>query len=324
TLSVCYIDPCDALASGNLDSDGDGISDICDDDDDNDGILDTVECLGSNINSSGITGSITPTAWDIDSPSGSSGSVIFNSFTFNGEVISDFQTPVEYVENFVPTSGTINASDITRRVNGVENLDYTTASDWNAEILPVFQTRDMNIYQDLQVDLVNNVSYYDLRFDTPIISKDLIYVLVFEKSGNNQIRIQALDYNKNVLGSSIDVETSDYVDTGSDILANTVENLEIATYPIDNLAPVGSEIHWIRVYDRYNGPDAADGKVFVMAAPNIDFNCTDTDGDTVPDYLDLDSDNDGIYDVDEVGGTDANNDGIADGTPDLNGVPSSA
>ncbi|NRD24983.1 hypothetical protein HNV10_17160, partial [Winogradskyella litoriviva] len=42
TLSVCYIDPCDALASGNLDSDGDGISDICDDDDDNDGILDTV------------------------------------------------------------------------------------------------------------------------------------------------------------------------------------------------------------------------------------------------------------------------------------------
>ncbi|NRD24533.1 DUF11 domain-containing protein, partial [Winogradskyella litoriviva] len=50
----------------------------------------------------------------------------------------------------------------------------------------------------------------------------------------------------------------------------------------------------------------------------------DTDGDTVSDYLDLDSDNDGIYDVDEVGGTDANNDGIADGTPDLNGVPSSA
>ncbi|MFK7978807.1 MAG: thrombospondin type 3 repeat-containing protein, partial [Saprospiraceae bacterium] len=38
------IDPCNAAASGNLDTDGDGISDICDFDDDNDGILDTDEC----------------------------------------------------------------------------------------------------------------------------------------------------------------------------------------------------------------------------------------------------------------------------------------
>ncbi|QTD37841.1 discoidin domain-containing protein [Polaribacter batillariae] len=37
------VDPCDAVASGNLDTDNDGISDICDLDDDNDGILDTVE-----------------------------------------------------------------------------------------------------------------------------------------------------------------------------------------------------------------------------------------------------------------------------------------
>lgn len=37
------VDPCDAAASGNTDSDGDNISDICDLDDDNDGILDTDE-----------------------------------------------------------------------------------------------------------------------------------------------------------------------------------------------------------------------------------------------------------------------------------------
>ncbi len=42
TLTVT--NPCDALASGNLDTDGDGISDICDQDDDNDGIIDTYEC----------------------------------------------------------------------------------------------------------------------------------------------------------------------------------------------------------------------------------------------------------------------------------------
>ncbi len=54
----------------------------------------------------------------------------------------------------------------------------------------------------------------------------------------------------------------------------------------------------------------------------------DSDGDQISDHLDLDSDNDGIYDVAEVGGTDANNDGEADGapgnTPTTNGIPATA
>mgnify|MGYP000411443009 CR=1 FL=1 len=50
----------------------------------------------------------------------------------------------------------------------------------------------------------------------------------------------------------------------------------------------------------------------------------DTDGDTIPNRLDLDSDGDGIKDVIEAGGTDANNDGKADGSVNTSGVPSSA
>ncbi|WP_165929477.1 T9SS type A sorting domain-containing protein [Pseudocnuella soli] len=42
----------------------------------------------------------------------------------------------------------------------------------------------------------------------------------------------------------------------------------------------------------------------------------DFDGDGIPNYLDLDSDNDGIPDIIEAGGTDANNDGRADATAD--------
>ncbi len=44
----------------------------------------------------------------------------------------------------------------------------------------------------------------------------------------------------------------------------------------------------------------------------------DFDGDGIPNYLDLDSDNDGIPDIVEAGGTDSNNDGMVDGFIDLN------
>ena len=47
----------------------------------------------------------------------------------------------------------------------------------------------------------------------------------------------------------------------------------------------------------------------------------DSDIDTRPDFRDLDSDNDGMADVLEAGGVDADLNGIADGTPDANGMP---
>jgi len=55
----------------------------------------------------------------------------------------------------------------------------------------------------------------------------------------------------------------------------------------------------------YNGDGTAD-------APR------DSDNDNLPDYRDLDSDNDGINDIIEAGGTDANEDGRLDGPMDAN------
>ena len=51
------------------------------------------------------------------------------------------------------------------------------------------------------------------------------------------------------------------------------------------------------IYDTYEGDDSVD-----------------TDGDGTPDYLDLDSDGDGCSDANEAGYTDADTDGIVDGT----------
>ncbi|WP_062053368.1 gliding motility-associated C-terminal domain-containing protein [Aquimarina longa] len=50
-------------------------------------------------------------------------------------------------------------------------------------------------------------------------------------------------------------------------------------------------------------------------------NSRDTDGDNVPDYLDLDSDNDGIYDADEAGHAQSHTNGIVNGGVGIDGVP---
>ncbi len=68
--------------------------------------------------------------------------------------------------------------------------------------------------------------------------------------------------------------------------------------------------------------DCTDGEYFGLG--NIVFSCAsrDTDNDLVPDYLDLDADNDGIYDLIEAGHSqsDTNRDGMVDGPSSAFGI----
>ncbi|WP_158526736.1 LamG-like jellyroll fold domain-containing protein [Olleya aquimaris] len=74
-------------------------------------------------------------------------------------------------------------------------------------------------------------------------------------------------------------------------------------------------------------PNYQDADFCVLNSAGICANL-DIDSDGIPNHLDLDSDNDGITDVMESGGTDANFDGKADGTIgtgwNTSGIPSSA
>jgi len=62
------------------------------------------------------------------------------------------------------------------------------------------------------------------------------------------------------------------------------------------------------------GNDLAIDDIVMMEEPTT-ANC-DFDGDGIPNSYDLDSDNDGIYDIIEAGGTDINNDGLVDNNND--------
>lgn len=65
--------------------------------------------------------------------------------------------------------------------------------------------------------------------------------------------------------------------------------------------------------------DHVDDNLFGAFNSGVGLGLKDTDGDGIPNQFDLDSDNDGIPDVVEVGGLDANNDGRIDNFIDLNG-----
>lgn len=62
-----------------------------------------------------------------------------------------------------------------------------------------------------------------------------------------------------------------------------------------------------------------DGNNTGYAASGLGLGLQDLDGDGIPNEFDLDSDNDGMPDVREAGGTDANNDGKIDTFVDVNG-----
>ena len=68
----------------------------------------------------------------------------------------------------------------------------------------------------------------------------------------------------------------------------------------------------------WNG-DAIDGNDIDWTGLRYINSCPDSDGDGIPNHLDLDSDNDGIADIVEAGGTDTDDNGTVDVITDTDG-----
>tara|TARA_B100000787_G_scaffold168729_1_gene158115 strand:+ start:1775 stop:4975 length:3201 start_codon:yes stop_codon:yes gene_type:complete len=312
------VDECDAAVSGNLDTDGDGVSDICDLDDDNDGILDVDEgltgCISVDDAITSITttlpftndvaqDAITSTLFDgiidgqrlfyfVDNQSyPGSNQDIFNIGFAQPIVLTQITVQLDRTDSFLE-------SDVQYKTQGFDgstwvDLTGTIISDGNA-------SGDQEVF-DLSSNTIAYANYRILWTGgdqvgwLPWIEE--ILVTAFPCSGFN-----SPDTDGDNIPNHLDL------DSDNDGIPDNVEAQSTLGYIAPNADTAAT-------YATNNGLNSAYTGTGGLTPEN-------TDGLDNPDYLDLDTDNDGTFDIDESGDglTDANTDGQTDGTVGTNGL----
>ena len=320
TLIVYQDDTSDPVCTPT-DTDGDGVADNSDPDDDNDGVLDVNECLGELVvtTETGFFASAN-LAFTIDGNlSVRTDPQVLQAIAVAGTVYNTFILPDSFDINY--TSGSFDNTDARFLDGGVSQSQLSVDGEASFETtgLLAFQDADLNHYQMLDTPVDSTADFYDVYYDTPILSNGKVYVAFSERGGNNAFAFEAFDPNGNPYNQRVELATTDYVDSGYPIAAlggGGSQNAEIAVLPITDLAPLGSLIGRIRSIPFTSGSDAGDGKVFIFGSTTSLEGSCDSDGDGVPNGQDLDSDNDGIPDIVESGGVDTNGDGRVDDNTD--------
>ena len=277
------------------DTDGDTVLDTVDRDDDNDGILDTAECPAQYA-------------------------------TYDSSVISGTTGPVETITGIdLPSLNT--SATLTVTEDGGDLIDLAIGSPpigvFNgAEHTPMPNTtvESISIRADNQNTAGNDVDFV-LTFDRPIFE----IIFQFRSVERSNYQFTGTQHTEELVSSN---GLMTYV-AGTRTLDNTNNPVPpefggSGSLRITATSPTGmTQIEWSFVDNPIN-PNTADISLITFSAE------CDFDGDNIVNRLDLDSDNDGIYDVVEAGGVDADNNGTHDDNDDnanntaTNGIPSDA
>ncbi|WP_169711556.1 beta strand repeat-containing protein [Nonlabens spongiae] len=294
-----------------LDTDGDGVPDAVDIDDDNDGILDSEEFNGQiECNSSSV-----PVSSAVQGESNVlTGNTNFSAIN-DGVATADDGVAMNSVNHYfvidlgqVYQSGSVIRLDIWG--NGTQNRTAVTSETTGGTYIPGGGTNP----QTNQVN-VNTTSFYNytLANETQFIQIDMTV-----RSGGRTEWIEATITNSCLLvegdsdGDGI-VNSLD-LDSDNDGIPDNIESQSTVGY----IAPTGLDDDGDGLDNAYdvtpNGNANGDGSIGITPE--------NTDGTDLPDYLDTDSDNDGLFDIDESGDglTDANGDGRTDGVVGNNGL----
>lgn len=295
------------------DQDGDGISQIDDLDDDNDGILDVVEGFGYNIYTSNCVGE-------------------GSSFVFNGNSLeSGTALSAGAVYRFPNVTAGIDAL-VT--IVSVTNATITSIDDDSIGIADAFQpglTFDGVVGTpgaEFKIELVNS------GMSTPLFIKSIGGVMS-DVDGRSYIRESYIV--KNVSGYAFsDPTTLTAVDLGGGLLQFESDgSKQTNALTQDSDLKVFFQNRYIYAMSitfqvvknststyynkRYMSFYANECQFQTLVNPDVTItDLINFDGDGLADYLDRDADNDGIPDLVEAGGVDTDGDGVVDNKVDTN------
>ncbi|MGF1560327.1 MAG: gliding motility-associated C-terminal domain-containing protein [Flavobacteriaceae bacterium] len=294
----CYL----AANSGDTDTDGDGIGDSCDLDDDNDGVLDSDECADeatlvfagnpTTINGTSIAGTTSLNNGDII--------LVENAGTFlNGDIANARITIVNIGSGaeYDPNAGMLSSVGHNPSIGDYLSFILEAIDDATGQVLILDGDADL-----LDIDSQNGDDFTEVigipTSFTSTLGSSLIplnYLSGGPGAGQNYFGL-----NPAIAGVSTD--WADEINTSNDpnsVMTIAYENVnQIAlTFGVTGSANYSAGTRDLRLSNfriiRY----------------------CDTDADGIPDYHDLDSDNDGCFDTVEAGHTDGDNDGILGNSP---------
>ncbi|MEZ4910139.1 MAG: discoidin domain-containing protein [Saprospiraceae bacterium] len=318
SITQCYGETSSLTVTiiGCTDTDGDGIADNVDLDDDNDGILDTVEngqCSPST-ESCDTDGDGIPNRLDLDSDNDG---ILDLVESLNGPAIA---ADTNGDGTISPSESPAGADGVPLAAQGTEGSNPPAPNDQDGDGKP--NPYDLDSDNDGINDLTENVAPggvlpTDANSDGVVDGPD----------ADGDGIMDSVDANDGVFGDP-DLTDNPYNTDGTTESTPLPDYLDLDSDNdgINDLTESGNPVTDANSDGVVDGPDAdgdgimdsADANDGVFGDPDTTDTPTNTDGsgDIVPDYRDLDSDNDGINDIVESGTglPDTNQDGIVDGT----------
>ncbi|MDN3492543.1 DUF7507 domain-containing protein [Winogradskyella bathintestinalis] len=329
TLSVTVdVDPClDGAIVGTVtanDPDADGINNICDVDDDNDGILDIDECgggitiLNSSTLSSGAGGDISSFSSTFTPVTGNNRALIL--------VLGSEYSPADagLTENATVSFGGIQMQQL-----GIK-YGVKTAGDNN--YIAVYALYESDIIAAANTNIIVNAVGINQSFAAYVMTAENTEITdtispVFFDIG----LIGSDDTNVNYSAPTVNYIASDnlfmFANSGSTGATYTfdqgteITEIGVSGSSLGGMNYTSNITQSIALSGTISATRRSSGVVFKLR-PSVGNSCSDSDNDGIVDRLDLDSDNDGIYDIVESGNgaLDTNSNGFIDSgdTGDLN------
>lgn len=310
-----------------IDTDNDTVNNNIDVDTDNDGIPNCTESYGSQTISltNSASGNVNVGTYSNSFTGVITTSTVANAIPFTGNADGSFVTdvpagktnwvkytmtfpqPISLAMEYVTTAATSDLLNST--------AEYIVSSSFNKTITVLNPNNQLLIdtdYDGFYESGVTEYSSFEIRFRVNSTIPLAAGTGTFKFLTNNTSTISfkhknlsdTLD-NKSTLkvyATCVPKDTdSDGITDQMDVDSDNDGILDNTEYTLPNYIP------YANTDANHNGLDDAYDTTIVAA---------NNDGDTYPNYLDLDSDNDGIYDLVESGSgaTDANSNGIIDGT----------